>query len=298
MTESSSSSNAHVAPILVRIAGDRDRKPVGHDPIRSGRTPMRSGRDRSTASASRSETAEARLQTAIERCDQVAEFRDRVEEARDALDRLSCLADDVSASREHLLARSASADRAGAAEDRARASVDRAAAAHERAEALRDRAEFAYRLNLVAIDELTGARTRGFGRDELSREFERAHREGTSLVLAFIDVDGLKKVNDAGGHSAGDALLQRVGESLRAGFRPYDVIVRFGGDEFIVGMPNLSVDAARARVEEVAEALARDDPLHSSIAFGLAAAPPAKTLQELIECADVDLLKTRRTRAR
>jgi diguanylate cyclase (GGDEF)-like protein len=296
MTESSSSSNANVTPILLRAPGDRERNGSDGDPTRSERAQKRSSRARSAASGSRGETAEARLQTAIERCDQVAELRDRVEEARDALDRLSCLADDVSASRAHLLARSASADRAGAAEDRAWATVDRAAAAHERAEALRDRAEFAYRLNLVAIDELTGARTRSFGLDELSREFERAHREGSALLLAFIDVDGLKEVNDAGGHLAGDALLQRVGETLRASFRPYDVIVRFGGDEFIFGMPNLSVHEARARFEKVAEALAMGDPIHS-ITFGLAEAPPAKTLRELIDRADVDLLETRRTRA-
>jgi len=260
----------------------------------------RPSRDRGSALAARNERAEARLQTAIER-DQVAELRDRVAEARDALDRLSYLADDVATSREHLLARAehdrmlASADRAGAADDRAWATVDRAAAAHERAEALRDRAELTYKLNLAAIDELTGARTRSFGLDELSRELERARRTGTALLLAFVDVDGLKQVNDAEGHLAGDALLKRVGEILRASFRPYDVIVRYGGDEFIFGMPNLSVSEARVRFERVAQALANDAPIHS-ISFGLAEAPPANTLRELIDRADLDLLETRRTR--
>jgi len=65
-------------------------------------------------------------------------------------------------------------------------------------------------------DELTGGWTRRLGLEEISRELERAHRTGFSLVLAFIDVDGLKQVNDSQGHLAGDTLLRLVGETLRA----------------------------------------------------------------------------------
>ena len=58
-------------------------------------------------------------------------------------------------------------------------------------------------LRFATTDELTGAWTRRFGLEEVSRELERAHRTGASLVLAFIDVDGLKQVNDSQGHLAG-----------------------------------------------------------------------------------------------
>src|SRR5947209_3484219 len=125
----------------------------------------------------------------------------------------------------------AAADRAKAADDRARAAADREAAARERAEALRTRAESADNLKLATTDELTGAWTRKFGLEEVSHELERAHRTGATLVLAFVDVDGLKQLNDSQGHLAGDALLQLVGETLHANVRPYDVIVRYGGDE-------------------------------------------------------------------
>ena len=91
----------------------------------------------------------------------------------------------------------AAADRAKAADDRARAAADREEAARERAEARRHRTESDDNLKLATTDELTGAWTRKFGLEEVSRELERAHRTGATLVLAFVDVDGLKQVNDS-----------------------------------------------------------------------------------------------------
>jgi diguanylate cyclase (GGDEF)-like protein len=111
-------------------------------------------------------------------------------------------------------------------------------------------------------------------------------------VLAFIDVDGLKQLNDSQGHLAGDSLLRLLGETLRANVRPYDVIVRYGGDELICAMPNLSASEARARFEKVAALLTAADAKHS-VTFGLAKAEPADTLQELLARADADLLHAR-----
>ena len=112
-------------------------------------------------------------------------------------------------------------------------------------------------------------------------------------MLAFIDVDGLKLLNDSQGHLAGDTLLHLVSETLRANVRPYDVILRYGGDEFICAMPNLSASDARERFERIAALLTAADAKHS-ITFGLAEAEPADTLQELIARADADLLQARR----
>jgi diguanylate cyclase (GGDEF)-like protein len=267
---------------------------------RSALARERSGRDREAVSVVRAETAAARLQTAAER-DRAAELRDRGAEGRDALARLHDLQDDSGASREDILLRAerdrarAAADRAKAADDRARAASDRELAARERAEALRDRAASADNLKLATTDELTGALTRRFGLEEVSRELERAHRTGARLVLAFVDVDGLKAVNDSRGHLAGDALLRLLGETLRANVRPYDVIVRYGGDELVCAMPNLSAREAKARFEKIATALAAADADHS-ITFGLAEAEPTDSLQELIARADADFLKARYSR--
>ena len=145
----------------------------------------------------------------------------------------------------------------------------------------------------ATTDELTGARTRRFGLEEMSHELERAHRTGGALVLAFVDVDGLKQVNDDEGHLAGDALLKLVGETIRASVRPYDLVVRYGGDEFVCAMSNISVGEGRARFERIADALAAVNPEHS-VTFGIAEADPGDGLQELLARADGDLLEARR----
>src|SRR6266496_2555550 len=257
---------------------------------RSALARERSGRDRDAVSMVRAESAAARLGTGADR-DRAAELRDRGAEGRDALARLHDLQDNADASREDILVRAkrdrarAAADRAKAADDRARAAADREEAARERAEALRNRSESADTLKLAATDELTGAWTRKFGLEEVSRELERAHRTGATLLLAFIDVDGLKQVNDSQGHLAGDGLLQLVGETLRANVRPYDVIVRYGGDELVCAMPNLNAPEARPRFEKIAAALAAVNAEHS-VTFGLAEAEPADSLQGLIARAD------------
>ena len=266
---------------------------------RSALARQRSSRDRAAVSAVREESAAERLRTADER-DLAAARRDRGAEGRDELARLHDLEDDEDASREDILSRSrrdrarAAADRAKAADDRARAASDRQEAARERAEAVRHRTESAHDLKFATTDELTGAWTRRFGLEEMSRELERAHRTGASLMLAFIDVDGLKQVNDSQGHLAGDMLLRRVGKTLRANVRPYDVIVRYGGDELVCAMPNLSAAEARVRFEKVAAELTAANAKHS-VTFGLAEAGPADSLQELIARADADLLEARRS---
>ncbi len=243
---------------------------------RSALARKRSGRDRDAVSMVRAESAAARLGTGADR-DRAAELRDRGAEGRDALARLHDLQDDADASREDILLR---------------AERDREEAARERAEARRDRTKSADSLKLATTDELTGAWTRKLGLEEVSRELERAHRTGARLVLAFVDVDGLKAVNDSQGHLAGDALLRLLGETLRANVRPYDVIVRYGGDELLCAMSNLGVPEARARFEKIAAVLAAADADHS-ITFGLAETGPADSLQELIARADADFLQAR-----
>ena len=268
---------------------------------RSALARERSGRDRDAVSVVRAESAAARLGTGADR-DRDAELRDRGAEGRDALARLHDLQDDADASREDILLRAerdrarAAADRAKAADDRERAAADRDDAVRERAEALRERTKSADNLKLATTDELTGARTRRLGLEEMSRELERAHRTGASLVLAFVDVDGLKAVNDSQGHLAGDTLLRLLGQTLRTHVRPYDVIVRYGGDELLCAMPNLNSREARARFEKIAAALAAADSNYS-VTFGLAEAEPDDSLQGLIARADADFLQARHSRS-
>ncbi len=191
----------------------------------------------------------------------------------------------------------AAADRLRAAEDRARAAADREESAREREEAFLAKAEARQSLLAAATDELTGAYTRRFGLESLNHEIERARRTQDTLTLAFIDVNGLKEVNDTRGHKEGDQLLHRVAATLRAHVRPYDVIVRYGGDEFLCALPHLGQAGARDRMEKIAAVLAAADPQHS-ISFGLSDYQPPDGLDELIGRADADLLAARRSARR
>ncbi|MDQ3859077.1 MAG: GGDEF domain-containing protein, partial [Actinomycetota bacterium] len=168
-------------------------------------------------------------------------------------------------------------------------------AARERDEARRAQAEARHEVKLAATDQLTGAWTRRFGLVQITREIERARRTGGTLTLAFVDVDDLKKVNDSHGHAVGDRLLYLAVEAMRATLRPYDVVVRYGGDEFLCAMPNITRGAATERMTAIAATLSAAETGHS-ISFGLAEHQPDDGLQELVGRADADLLAARRWR--
>jgi diguanylate cyclase (GGDEF)-like protein len=191
--------------------------------------------------------------------------------------------------------RQAAADRALSAADRLRAAADRSIASTERALAARDRARAARDRELAESDDLTGVLRRGPGARQLAKEIDRARRASQSLVLAFIDVDGLKRVNDRQGHLAGDALLLSVADALRTRLRSYDLIVRFGGDEFICVLPDSDVQSVRQRFAEAAQALC-SSPTGGSISVGYAQLRDGDSTEKLIARADADLLGQRRAR--
>ena len=280
-------------------AADDDRA-AGSDPRvyeRTRRARTDASGERVSSARAREHAARNRLAIATER-DHVAAARDIGATERDVISARRDHAENLVASRDEILERAAkdreraADDRERAADDRAMAAADRDVAARERAELLRMRAASADLLKQAATDQLTGARTRFFGLDAALRELERAHRTAGHLALAFVDIDGLKQTNDAHGHLAGDQLLRRVGQTLREHLRSYDVIVRYGGDEFICVLPDLAEDEARVRFDSIAAALAGVDAGHA-ISFGLSESTAEDTLDTLIARADADLIATR-----
>ena len=237
----------------------------------------------------RGESAAGRLASAEER-DRDALARDREAARRDRV------AAEIEGRPDAALAEirlHAERDRAKAAADRARAAADREAAARERDEIRRALARARQEVIDAATDGLTGALTRGFGLDQIAREIERARRTGGTLTVAFVDVDRLKEVNDSQGHAAGDQLLRLAAATMRETLRPYDIVVRYGGDEFLCAMPNISKSAALKRMTAIAATLSAADTRHS-IAFGLAEHQrDAVTPAELIALADADMIATR-----
>jgi diguanylate cyclase (GGDEF)-like protein len=126
---------------------------------------------------------------------------------------------------------------------------------------------------------------------ELQREATRAQRTGTPFVLAFVDIDGLNAVNDSLGHAAGDDLLRRVADTLQTNLRPYDLIIRVGGDEFVCGMQDVHLAVAEERLADVNADLAMTQ--HASVTVGLAQLEASESVEDLIRRADADLHRRR-----
>ncbi len=108
-------------------------------------------------------------------------------------------------------------------------------------------------LHLANHDQLTGLANRHRLVAELDAEIKRCVDEGARSALFFIDLDQFKNVNDTCGHSAGDHLLQLAAQQIRYAVRPQDFIARFGGDEFVVLVRDVSRNEARAAAAKVLE---------------------------------------------
>jgi diguanylate cyclase (GGDEF)-like protein len=140
----------------------------------------------------------------------------------------------------------------------------------------------------AGLDELTGIYRRETGALALAQQLDRSRRLQQPMVLAMIDVDALKAVNDAHGEAAGDALLRDVVTAITSTTRSYDVTMRWGGDEFICALSGVTPDVASERVAEIKRALdaLRDD---ASLTAGLAELQDDDTLETLIARADTAL---------
>lgn len=238
--------------------------------------------DRDARATHRDEQARRR-DVAAEAGDAAAESHDRT------MDRLQLDPDD----RVRAALAEAAAARAHAASDRAEAARDRERAAFDRQYAARDRKDARDELERAHLDELTGAYRRGMGETALRHEIERARRSRGRLVVAYLDVDGLKATNDQDGHAAGDARLREVVAVLRSNLRPYDPIVRVGGDEFVCAMSDTDLDGARLRFDRVQEAIEG-----GAVTVGLAALRPDDSLSDLTERGDAELRRSRGGRGR
>jgi diguanylate cyclase (GGDEF)-like protein len=286
---------------LLRVGGD----PVTHDATRALRDStaarrQHTARERVDAASERDVTAAARDMAAAAR-DEAAARWDSDLAMRDGLGTRSEPAVKAILLRALESRRSAAADRQAAAAGRARAAADRKQAARDRAQAARDRnqaaqdrVELTHQLAIAETDELTGARARSAGLADLEHEVDRAHRTTDRLVVGYVDVVGLKVVNDAAGHAAGDELLRRAVEAIRSHLRSYDLIVRLGGDEFLCVLSDTTAATAAQRFENIRSALAAE-PGSPEIRVGIAALMANETADELVRRADAELpLGTRR----
>ena len=146
-------------------------------------------------------------------------------------------------------------------------------------------------------DELTGLFNRRHLNDTLPAMWALARRDGRPLAAVIIDLDHFKRVNDERGHDAGDRLLAGFGRLLASGLRKSDVACRYGGEEFLVFLPDCNLAEAHAKAETIRAAVAGtsmsigDRVIPSvTISIGLAMFPAhAATRAQVIQAADAAL---------
>jgi two-component system, cell cycle response regulator len=158
-------------------------------------------------------------------------------------------------------------------------------------------------LQLATSDPLTGLFNRGYVDDRFAVELSRARRYGKQLTIAVIDADRFKSLNDTHGHLAGDLVLRRISAILRDSFRQSDTASRYGGEEFVVILPETDIETAQRKLESLRELVAntsialgtRGEMVQVTISAGLASFPQdGKDAAELFALADERMFQAKK----
>jgi len=150
-------------------------------------------------------------------------------------------------------------------------------------------------------DPLTSLLNRRALMEMIKQEVERASRSGESFVVAMLDVDHFKKVNDRFGHETGDRALVELAGVLVKSLREYDLCGRWGGEEFLILMPESNAEMACTVMRRLGESIAalgvrvNDDLLGVTASMGIAELRPDETYSSTINRADIALLKAKRS---
>lgn len=156
---------------------------------------------------------------------------------------------------------------------------------------------------LSYVDALTGVRNRRYFDEAIVAEIQKASRYGSSLVLLMIDIDDFKIYNDLNGHQKGDEALAKIGQLFQAACRGYDIVTRYGGEEFAILFPGATeqnaVELSRRIMSGVqGNRFEGEEFLPSgalTVSVGVACYPrDAQSAEELIRCADEALYAAKR----
>lgn len=152
---------------------------------------------------------------------------------------------------------------------------------------------------LATRDALTGLVNRGHLGELLARELQRQRRKGARLSVLLLDVDHFKQVNDLHGHACGDAVLRHLAERAQTCVRACDTLGRWGGEEFLLLMPDTALEPARIGAERLREHLAREAVQHQgltvpvTVSAGLAELRAGESIESLLERADQALYRAK-----
>jgi diguanylate cyclase (GGDEF)-like protein len=169
-----------------------------------------------------------------------------------------------------------------------------------RHELIQQRIETELNRELALLDPVTEVYNRRYVRVILKREMSRAKRYGKGLSVMLVDITGFRRVNESLGQAGGDVVLRQIAHLLRSGIRNSDIIVRFGGDEFLLVLTDSEpegVDQLCARLKEELHDWAKTSGLEEfqlKFAIGLAHYEQDKGLDELLGVAERRMLQDRR----
>lgn len=153
---------------------------------------------------------------------------------------------------------------------------------------------------LSSTDRLTGLFNRGHWEEMLRQEYARHRRYDRNAALVMFDIDHFKKINDSYGHQAGDAVIQQTAELVRQCMRDADIAGRYGGEEFVVLLPDTDSDGALTFAErfrqtvEAHEVVYENHRIHFTVSLGIAdLSQPTSGYAQLIERADSALYSSK-----
>lgn len=154
---------------------------------------------------------------------------------------------------------------------------------------------------LSQTDDLTKLHNARYLRQFLLNEIRRARRYGSSVTALFLDLDNFKQVNDAHGHLAGSHVLMEMAAVILSSIRDTDAVARYGGDEFVIVLPDTGIELGGAVAERIREKISshlfnagRNLKLSLTASFGVAAFPQhASSPQQLIACADTAMYEAK-----
>ena len=154
---------------------------------------------------------------------------------------------------------------------------------------------------LSQTDDLTKLHNARYLRQFLLNEIRRARRYGSSVAALFLDLDDFKRVNDAHGHLVGSHVLMEMAAVILSSIRDTDAVARYGGDEFVIVLPDTQIELAGAVAGRIREKIALHDfsggrnlKLALTASFGVAVFPEhASSPQQLIACADTAMYEAK-----
>ena len=155
--------------------------------------------------------------------------------------------------------------------------------------------------NMTIMDGLTGAHNKRYLLEGLGREMPRATRYKRPLSLIMMDIDHFKSINDNFGHLAGDSILKELSSLITGRLRPDDLLSRYGGEEFVVVLPETSLEGATVTAESIRELVAKHpfqfegEPIAVSLSLGVAQYDGSSDAIAFIKAGDEKLYEAKRS---